>query len=232
MNALNSISSSRIWQRHGTLIAWVFGALCLVLVATSVAWDAYQQHTVRIQNYTPQKIAPLQRTARATYQAQTIVRANLFGSEVVKVKEKPIVKTTLNLKLQGILWDSSGGMARAIITSGNKKAELYAVGEKIKGAGASIKEIRNSEVLLDRAGATESLALVVKKAEELEPFLVQQASYVDRGSVPSRFQSSTGGSETLNQVRRKPQSNNGAPRKVRRPNFSGLDKALRKMGEI
>ena len=232
MNALNSISSSRIWQRHGTLIAWVFGGLCLTAVCASTAWDAYQQHQVRTQNYAPQQIAPIQQTARATYQAQTIVRANLFGSEAVKVTEKPIVKTTLNLKLQGILWASNGGMARAIITSGNQNAELYAVGETIKGAGASIKEIRSAEVLLDRNGATESLPLVVKKAEELEPFLVQQASFVDRGNVPSQFQASTGSNDGSDQARRKPQSNNGAPRKVRRPNFSGLDKALRKMGEI
>lgn len=232
MNALNSISSSRIWQRHGMLIAWVFGGLCITAVAATIGWDAYQQHQVRAQNYAPQKIAPIQQAARATYQAQTIVRANLFGSEVVKVKEKPIVKTTLNLKLQGILWASEGGMARAIITSGNKKAELYAVGERIKGAGASIKEIRSAEVLLDRNGATESLPLVVKKAEELEPFLAQQASFVDRGNVPAQFQASTGSNDGANQARRKPQSANGAPRKVRRPNFSGLDKALRKMGEI
>jgi type II secretory pathway component PulC len=228
MNALNSISSSRLWQRHGTLIAWLFGALCLALVIASVGWDAYQQRTIRAQNYAPQQLAPIQQATRTTYQARTIVRANLFGSEVVKVKEKPIVKTTLNLKLQGILWDSNGGMARAIITSGNKKAELYAVGEQIKGAGASVKEIRSAEVLLNRGGATESLPLVVKKAEELEPFLSQQASFVSRGNAPQQFRENT----TPNEVQRKPHSTNGAPRKIRRPNFNGLDKALRKMGEI
>ncbi|RBP49644.1 type II secretion system protein N [Arenicella xantha] len=232
MELLNTISNNRIWVRHGPLILKVAAALFLCLILASVTWDVYRQQQVRALNYAPQNIPPIQTKRDAGYQVNNIVKANLFGKIPPKKVERPVVKTTLNLKLQGILWDSREGMARAIITSGKKPAELYAVGQEIKGAGASIKEIRGTEVLLNRNGATESLPLNIKTAEELAPFVGSLANYEPAGTAQQagQFQSPT--NQRTQKQRARPRSANGEPSKVRRPNFSGLDKALRKMGEI
>jgi len=134
----------------------------------------------------------------------------------------------LNLTLQGILAASDSKLARAIITSGKKKAGLYSVGEDIKGVSASIKEIRANEVLLDRNGATESLK-IKKLGKGGGPII----SY---HSDPPTAAPSVSAANLQSQVRQrpatKPRSPNGEQRKIRKPNFSGLDRALKKMGEI
>lgn len=232
MELLNTISNTRTWNRHGSTILLAASALFLSFVLGWIAWDIYSKQQVRNSNYAAQDIPAIRAEQKTGYSVRNIINANLFGAIAVKPVERPITKTNLNLKLQGILWDSREGMARAIITSGKKPAKLYAVGEEIKGAGASIKEIRGTEVLLNRNGATESLPLNIKTAEELEPF-VGMASY--EPSVVSELEPavlSNAAAEARQTKRVRQASPNGEPRKIKRPNLSGLDKALRKMGEI
>lgn len=236
MELVNTISNSRVWARHGLKIAWGVAVAILVLVILSIGWNVYQQGKVRAANYAPQTLPPIRKRNAQPYRVDSIVSANLFGDATPAPVAVKVTKTTLNLKLQGILWASDAVSGRAIITSGKGKAELYSVGDQIKGAGASIEEIRSGEVLLNRNGAIESLPLVVKTASELAPLLpgasVTEVSYNTNQDRISSINRVGTNSQAINRSTRKPDSQNGKPRKVRKPNFSGLDRALKKMGEI
>ena len=233
MEMLNTILNHRLWHKHAQKGALGLAVLCLLGVIGWISWSAHTQLKIKQANYQPQKITAPSQSKRPTYRVDDIVAANLFGnpSPVAVVKKAP--KTTLNLKLQGILSASDQSLARAIIQSGKKSSELYSVGEKIKNAGASIKEIRDNEVLLDRNGAIESLPLAKKAASGDRKII----SYTDAVSGTNHnvasvtpTSSATRNSRRSNKTR--PQSANGQPRKIRKPNFSGLDKALKKMGEL
>lgn len=211
---------------------WAVAIVCLFLALTRIGWTAYSQRQIKLGNYQPQTIQPIIKRSGPSYRINELVSANLFGNPnpVKVVQQAP--KTTLDLTLQGILWASDPSLARAIIQSGKKKSELYSIGESIKGAGASIKEIRNGEVLLDRSGATESLPLIKQTKSgnrEIVSFSTPDQSHIinavadTRPSVPA----SEGRTNTRQAV-----APNATPRKIRKPNFSGLDKALKKMGEI
>lgn len=230
MELLNTISNSRVWNRHGVKIAWAVAGVCLLLVLLSIAWDARTQSKLKAANYAPQKIAPIKKRQTQTYRADTIVRANLFGDATPAPVQQVVKKTTLNLKLQGILWATDNTIARAIITSGNKKADLYSVGEEIKGSGASVQEIRDTEVILDRNGAAESLPL--DKKFKSDQSLISYANTTSFDPVATQAASFDSAPTQIERSSPKPRSENGEPRKIRKPNFSGLDRALQKMGEI
>jgi type II secretory pathway component PulC len=124
-------------------------------------------------------------------------------------------------------------MARAIIMSGKRKSKLYSIGESIRGAGVSIEEIRSGEVLLNRNGAIESLPLTQRKSRGGSNSSIISYSDGSSGQVSdSGLQTASTGSPQLGNSIAKPRSANGQPRKIRKPNFSGLDRALQKMGEI
>ena len=220
MEIFNGIANNRIWNRHGRNIAWSVAVACLLIAFASVGWDIYQSRQIRAQNYAPQEIPPLARKRKETYQASTIVRANLFGDARPAPVVKKAKKTTLDLKLEGVLWATDDAMARAIITSGKRKAELYSVGEAIKGTGASVEEIRDGEVLLNRNGALESLPL--SKKFKSDSSLISYASVEPR---KESFEATMVQSEPVsrpNQINRsspKQTSPNGQPRKIRKPNF-------------
>ena len=231
MELLNTISNSRAWNRHGVKLAWALAGLCLLLVLASITWDAVSQSKVKSANYAKQNITPIRKRQTETYRVNTITGANLFGDASPAPVQQVVKKTTLNLKLQGILWATDEKIARAIITSGSKKSQFYSVGEEIKGSGASIQEIRSNEVVLDRNGAAESLEL--NKKYKSDPSLI---TYAKDGEF-DRTSSVQSASLNVEQVQeRAPQtrqnSQDSQPRKIRKPNFSGLDRALQKMGEI
>ena len=215
---------------------WVLAALCLLLAFSRIAWTAYSQRQIKLSNYQPQVIKPIVKSVGPSYRINDIVSANLFGNPTpVKVVQKA-PKTTLDLTLEGILWATDPSLARAIIKSGKKKSELYSVGESIKGAGASIKEIRDGEVLLNRSGATESLPLIRKTTSGNRKVLTfanssQNSNIATVTNSRPRSRAATVRTSTQRPSKRSI-APNGAPRKVRKPNFSGLDKALKRMGEI
>lgn len=234
MELLNTISNSRTWNRHGLKIVYAVAVLMCLLVVASVAWNVYSQSKLKAANYTPQQIAPIVQQQRQSYRVNDIVRANLFGDPSPAPVQQVITKTTLDLTLQGILSATDKEIARAIIRSGKSKSELYSVGESIKGANVSVEEIKFNEVLINRNGAIESLPLI-KKNSSLADSLFTNSSQGSSGALSSSqsYQesyrappSSTGRSTP------KPRSENGQRRAIKKPNFSGLDRALQKMGEI
>lgn len=230
MDLFNIISNNRFWNKHGTLAMWLVACMALLLAVSRIGWTAYSQTEIKNANYQTQLIKPLVRSSKPVYQVNDIVSANLFGdpSPIKVVKKAP--KTTLDLTLQGILWATDSTQARAIIKSGKKSSELYSVGEDIKGAQASVKEIRNGEVLLNRNGATESLPLLKKTSSGNRPIISYSAHSDDSDIANALTEAMEQKAAPIKRVSRA--ASNGSPRKVRKPNFTGLDKALKKMGEI
>jgi type II secretion system protein C len=242
MQIANTIANNRFWSKHGVRTSWVLACLCLALSVSYVGWSIYSHSKTRAENLQPQAIAPLTQPTKRLYRASEITSANLFGDPAPKQVVTNAPKTTLNLTLQGVLSTSNPQFARAIITSGNTDAGLYSVGENIKGAGASVKEIRPHEVLLDRNGATESLPLVKSDLGNKKPIIsfARTDARTTRADAISALQINSGQRESIrarissaNQANtQRLQGTNGKPRKVRKPNFSGLDRALKKMGEL
>ncbi len=231
MEILNTIASSRTWTRHGLKIAYGVSGLLLLVSVASVAWNIRSQKQIKMANYAEQSIAPISNKVRHTYNVSDIVRANLFGDPdpVKVVKDAP--KTTLDLTLQGVLSASDNTMARAIIMSGKSNSKLYSIGESIQGAGVSIEEIRANEVLLNRNGAIESLPLKKLKASGQDSIISYSDGSSGQVSQP-QLQAASTRSPQISRSTPKRQSANGQSRKIKKPNFSGLDRALQKMGEI
>jgi len=226
MELLSSFSNHPFINKNGPTLAFILALLCLLALVVVTGLDVRKQAQTKAQNYTPQPVKPIKSKQRPAYRLKDIVSANLFGDPKPKVEVKNAPKTTLNLTLQGILSASDSSVARAIISSsGKNKAELYSVGEEIKGAGASIKEIRAQEVILNRNGAIESLPLKRKESKGDNTIFTPIVS--SSNNTPN---SATTNKPQGNNV--KTRSANGEPRKIRKPNFSGLDRALNKLGEI
>jgi len=231
MDLALTFANNRIWNRHSVKIVWAICCLLLILVLANIAYSEYLNNKHKQQHYAPQNLPPIASNAGPQYRVTDITSANLFGDPRPKeVITKDIPKTNLNLKLIGVLWSTDEQQARVIIESGNKKANLYGVGQNIQGSGASVKEIGVNEILISRNGATEKLPLVKQKGGD-DIISFETASFNDDpGSTVTAYQ------EPSNNIRRssssKPISPNGKNRKIRKPNFSGLDRALKKLGEI
>ncbi len=231
MSGFDTTSISRILTRHGVTLAWVIAGLCLLLVLISIGWQIRSDLLAKKRDYAPQQAQTIVAREGPSYKINDVVRANLLGDPTPAPVVKEAPKTTLDLTLQGVLWATNDGLARAIIKSGRGKSKLYSVGEKIAGASASLKEVRNNEVIISRGGAAESLPLVtVKGGDNIISYTsgqsndLSQASFTPRTSQPTNSDFSQ--PDNTNQVRER------QARKVRKPNFSGLDRALEKLGEI
>ncbi|MBX2847704.1 MAG: hypothetical protein KTR16_05255 [Acidiferrobacterales bacterium] len=237
MQAFNSLANNRLWNKHGVNIIWLLALVVLLLVLLSVGWNAWNTAKTKQVNYQPREVAPLRIATKQNYNVNDIVSANLFGdpspAPVVQVAPK---KTTLNLTLEGVLWSSDNLIGRAIIMSGKKAAILYSLGEEIQGAGAKVEEIRDNEVILNRNGALESLPLkkildsksgiVVNYPDPMDEIINDYDTTQD--SVPINRQSASNQQSNVSEI----ETSDGETKRVRRPNFSGLDRALEKMGEL
>jgi type II secretion system protein C len=241
MDAFNIIANNRLWNKHGVKLVWLLALLLLALTLLSIGWTTWRQAEIKQTNYQPQTIAPIKITNKPTYQVNDIVTANLFGDPTPAPVVKVAPKTTLDLTLVGVLWSSDNSVGRAIIMSGKKAPELYSLGESIKGAGAKVEEIRNGEVILNRNGALESLPInklidssnriVVSFPDELEVDSFEDDSLENYIDDHSSVDIEPDNSEINNNIQVRT-SDSGKTQRVRRPNFSGLDRALEKMGEL
>ena len=233
MQLLNTISTSRTWTRHGLKIAYGVSGLLLLASVASVGWNIRNQGQIKTANYAEQTIAPIRKKPQHSYRVNDLVRANLFGDPSPAPIAKVVTKTTLDLTLQGILAASDDNMARAIIMSGKRKSKLYSIGESIQGAGVSIEEINANEVLLNRNGAIESLPLIKSKSNGGGNNSIISYSDGSSGQISQpQLQTASVRPSVIGRSTPKRQSSNGQPRKIKKPNFSGLDRALQKMGEI
>ena len=185
-----------------------------------------------------EKINIISKNTHPAYRVNDIVSANLFGNPAPTVVKQTIApKTTLDLTLVGVLWSSDNNLGRAIIMAGKKASELYSLGEDIKGASASIEEIRSTEVILNRNGALESLPLLEKQTNGNRPILTFENDIESDEAILSNIRSNTDNRAANPQatVISSNQTENTAPtnnRRVRQPNFPGLDRALEKMNDL
>ena len=116
----------------------------------------------------------------------SVSRLHLFGQSQGKaaVRETKITKTKLRLVLKGVFASSNPTQAYAIIAeSKNAKGRTYNVGERLP-SGATVHEVRAYEVILNRNGQLESLAIPQQKLNNL-PVATKQEGKRSRRSVRS-----------------------------------------------
>lgn len=236
MELLNTISNNRTWNRHGLKIVYTIAILLCLMIIASITWGVYSQNNVKTLNYAEQQIAPIEQRKKQSYNVNNIVAANLFGNPNPAPVKQVVTTTTLDLTLQGVLSASNNLLARAIIRSGKSKSKVYSVGQNIKGAGVSVEEIRVDEVLINRNGAIESLPLKKKNAS-LTDSLLTYNSQGSSGTLSATreeglYDNYSAPEGNIERSTPKPRSPNGQRRPIKKPNFSGLDRALQKMGEI
>ncbi|MCW8931059.1 MAG: hypothetical protein OQL19_12570 [Gammaproteobacteria bacterium] len=77
---------------------------------------------------------------------QAIVRWHLFGTNSVKQQAK-VPKSTLRLKIIGIISSTLDGEARVIIEDSSRKQKFYKVGDKIK-QNVSVKSIHADHIVI------------------------------------------------------------------------------------
>lgn len=238
MELFNAISNNRTWNKHGFKIAICLAIVCFLLAITFIGMDIYNSKKIKTIHYTPQTFQKIN-SSGPNYSVNNIVAANLFGNPNPPKIVQNAPQTTLDLTLQGILWASDNSLARAIIMSGKKKSGLYSIGEEIKGAGVSVKEIRDNEVLLNRNGAVESLPLIKNKTSGNQQIISYEDSLINASNSLASRPDIDIQANFKKAANARPQTTRGKtippdakPRKLRRPNFSGLDRALKKIGEI
>ena len=90
-----------------------------------------------------------------------------FFRVAVEPKKRKIIakKTSLKLKLEGIIAAESEDLARAIIRTDAKRALTYKLGDNIRGTNAELSSVEGYRVLIDRAGVLESLELDREKIQ-------------------------------------------------------------------
>ncbi len=228
-------------QRNApTLVFW---AACAALLITLilVVMDQWDQRSIKVKDYAAQNVTAFTANAQnRAIRSNIVTDGNLFGDSTPRVVTAA-PQTTLNLTLKGILSANSPTMARAIIQSGTDASKLYSVGDNIRGSGANVEEIKADEVLLNRSGAIESLKL--KKAGNRNGANIEFTSAIgnstdDQSALVAAAQldqqrraSDFGNRDAQNSARsnraaRKSDSPNGPRRSIKRPTFSGLDKAI------
>ncbi len=241
-NSINELSD--LAQRHATLLALGGSIVLALLVVVLITFHTLDLRKAKAQDYAPQNAPPLlERAAQQGIRSDVVTRANLFGNKAPALVAAP--KTTLNLTLQGVLSANVPGYARAIIQAGSQASQLYSVGDEIKGSGAKLEEIRMNEVLLNRAGAIESLPLnkagnmqganisFSKATDSVESAFLSQPSPLT-SLEPSNTQPTRSERATMraDRERARADSPNGPRREIKRPAFSGIDRAIKKADEI
>ena len=149
--------------RNAVIAVNVVAALALIITVASAAVEINDIREVRNLDSALSGSAGGQ-TKEADFKVNEIVSAHLMGNpaRVRATRVERVPTTKLNLALKGLLSSHDQEMARAIIAIGKKPDRLYAVGDKLEAGSATVMEIRDDLVLLDRNGKVESLPLPKK----------------------------------------------------------------------
>lgn len=98
------------------------------------------------------------------YNAKKISNSRFFNVAVQPKKREVVAKkTSLKLKLEGIIAAENDRLSRAVIRSSSKRAVTYKLGDNIQGTNAELSSVEGLRVLIDRAGVLESLELEREK---------------------------------------------------------------------
>lgn len=133
-----------------------------------------------------------------------IASFNLFGSTLL-TKEKPVIvpktlpKTSLKLKLTGVLASPSPDEASALIEGPDRDTENYGINDELPG-GATLKQVYPDRVVIERSGRLENLVFVESKSIGIQSYThpdededeIEQNS----GATPASFPAATSGKPT------------------------------------
>jgi general secretion pathway protein C len=120
-----------------------------------------------------------------------LTRTPLFGREVEEAAPAPqrvvdAPKTTLNVKLHGIVYSENPRYARAIIEQPGSPRSHFKVGDELRG-NAKLHAIYVDRVILERAGRFETLELKIEEADlrvaRAEPEALRPGGAGDAASV-------------------------------------------------
>ncbi|MCP3999811.1 MAG: hypothetical protein GY727_02755 [Gammaproteobacteria bacterium] len=170
------------------MLAWYLSKLVWVLLPQQDEFD----WRVKVPT-TPSSSRPINASGQTDF--GVITAAHLFGvpgAEPVITATLDAPETRLNLKLHGAIAADDPAMAHAIIADGKGKGEVYFLKDRLPG-GAVLHEVHADRVILNRAGALETLRL-----PKLSQALGQQMSTPMQSSNARRSGGFTGG-RTSNQ---------------------------------
>jgi general secretion pathway protein C len=181
--------------------------LCALLLSALIAggvtfqllpYFQSSQSALKQQKTATKSIAPTQ-TKPAN---RNIASFNLFGSTSLEVKNAPIApktlpKTSLKLKLTGVLASPSPDEASALIEGPDRDTENYAINDELPG-GATLKQVYPDRVVIERSGRLENLVFVESKSIGIQSYIPPEEDDLDpRDQVtPASLPAATSGKPT------------------------------------
>src|SRR5476649_809322 len=166
-------------EAHGPkLVSLLFAALILA----QVLQIGYSFIAKPLKSPQPVIATVMPRQQRAGLDIQTVVSAHLFGVAVADPSTQDPAnapQSSANLLLAGTIATQDPKHGVAIISDAGSASKVYSVGERI--GGASLHSVYLDHVILDRAGALETLLL----PRQLPPSVGRTVSALRRpGSDP------------------------------------------------
>ena len=151
------------WLSHAPMWLNIFLIVLLAKSAAGLTWlilTPAAEFKINLQ--------PVRQQNQPVARLDTVSRLHLFGrSQAKALVNTNITKTRLRLALKGVFASTNPMKAFAIIAeSASAKGRTFMVGERLP-SGAVLHEVRATEVILNRNGRLESLALPQKKLENL-----------------------------------------------------------------
>jgi general secretion pathway protein C len=147
---------SRLQANGPKLVSAVFAALILLQVMQL----GYSLLAKPLKSPQPVVTASVPHPQRAGVDIQTVVSAHLFGvaaADPAAQDPENAPQSAANLLLAGTIATQNPKRGVAIISEAGSPAKVYSVGERI--GGASLHSVYLDHVILDRAGALETLPL-------------------------------------------------------------------------
>lgn len=156
--------------------------LALAVLAYSVMdavhrWDGLSGDPMKSKAAPESKVSD---KGQSSYDLEAIIDAHIFGiqqQQRVATPEKA-PETKLKLHLRGVIAAQVAAKARAIVDIQSNGERVYAVGDDIGNTGAKLHEIHADELLLERNGQIEKLALK-RPALKLDGMVVRGEGMVD-----------------------------------------------------
>ena len=118
---------------------------CLIALIAGNGFNFYNLVTKSSENIQAHKKTPLVSQPKQIASSQAIVQWHLFGKNTIAQTSAP--KTTLRIKLIGIISSTSDGQSRVIIEEPSRKQKYYKVGDKIK-SNVTVKIIQPDHIVI------------------------------------------------------------------------------------
>jgi general secretion pathway protein C len=144
-------------QANGPKLA---SLILAALILVQLLQIGYSLLSKPLKSPQPVVTAPTPRTQRSGVDIQTVVSAHLFGvpaADPTAQDPENAPQSSANLILAGTIATQDPKRGVAIISDAGSPSKVYAVGERI--SGAILHSVYLDHVILDRAGALETLLL-------------------------------------------------------------------------